>query len=66
MHNRVTDDGTVVTDPAVHGAGAAITLKAHHDLIVLLSACPQDLTPCNNFDCTQMLMRVREDDSRDS
>ncbi len=60
MHNRVTDDGLVVTDPAEHEAGSTITLEAHHDLVVLLSACPQDLTPCNNFDCTPMLMRVRE------
>jgi hypothetical protein len=60
MHNRVTDDGSVITDPAAHGAGSTITLEAHRDLVVLLSACPQDLSPCNNFDCTPMLMRVRE------
>ena len=61
MHNRVTNDGRVVTDPAAHEAGSMITLRAHHDLVVLLSACPQDLTPCNNFDCTPMLMRVRKE-----
>ncbi len=60
MHNRVTENGEVVTDPAAHGAGATISLEAHFDLVVLLSACPQDLTPCNNFDCTPMLMRVRD------
>jgi uncharacterized protein len=59
MHNRVTDDGEVVTDPAAHGAGATISLRAHFDLVALLSACPQDLTPCNDFNCTPMLMRVR-------
>ena len=61
MHNRVTDDGDVVTDPAAHEAGAAITLRVHEDLVVLLSACPQDLTPCNDFNPTSMLMRVRDD-----
>ncbi|WP_419918052.1 DUF1989 domain-containing protein [Candidatus Poriferisocius sp.] len=60
MHNRVIENGAVVTDPAAHGAGATISLEAHFDLVVLLSACPQDLTPCNNFDCTPMLMRVRD------
>lgn len=60
MHNRVTDDGAVVTDRAEHPAGSTITLRAHHDLVVLLSACPQDLTPCNDFDPTPMLLRVRE------
>lgn len=61
MHNRVTDDGDVVTDPAAHEAGATITLQVHEDLVVLLSACPQDLTPCNDFNPTSMLMRVRDE-----
>lgn len=58
MHNRVTDEGVVVTDPAAHGPGATIALRAHTDLVALLSACPQDLTPCNAFDPTPMLLRV--------
>ena len=61
MHNQVTDDGDVVTDPAAHEAGATMTLLAHEDLVVLLSACPQDLTPCNDFNPTSMLMRVRDE-----
>ncbi len=60
MHNRVTEDGSVVTDPAAHDAGSTITLLAHADLVVLLSACPQDLTPCNDFNPTPMLMRVHD------
>jgi len=58
MHNRVTDDGRVVTDPAEHRAGSLIAMRAEMDLVVLLSACPQDLTPCNNFDPTSMMLRV--------
>jgi hypothetical protein len=60
MHNRVEPDGSVVTDRADHEAGATITLEAHHDLVVLLSACPQDLTPCNDFNPTSMLLKVWE------
>lgn len=60
MHNRVTDDGGVVTDRAEHEAGATITLEAYRDLVVLVSACPQDLTPCNDFNPTPMLLRVRD------
>ena len=60
MHNRVEPDGSVVTDPAAHEAGATITLEAHEDLVVLLSACPQDLTPCNDFNPTSMMLRVRD------
>ncbi len=59
MHNRVEPDGAVVTDRAAHGAGATITLRAHGDLVVLLSSCPQDLTPCNDFNPTSMLLRTR-------
>jgi len=62
MHNRVEPDGSIVTDRAAHEAGATITLQAHEDLVVLLSACPQDLTPCNDFNPTSMLLRVREQD----
>ncbi len=62
MHNRVTPEGAVITDRAAHGAGATITLKAHEDLVVILSACPQDLTPCNDFNPTSMMLRVRDDD----
>lgn len=60
MHNRVTDDLSVITDRAAHDAGATITLQAHQDLVVLLSACPQDLTPCNDFNPTSMMLRVRD------
>jgi uncharacterized protein YcgI (DUF1989 family) len=59
MHNRVTDSGQVVTDRAQHPAGSTITLRAERDLMVLLSACPQDLTPCNDFNPTAMQLRVR-------
>lgn len=61
MHNRVTADGDVVTDPAAHPAGATITLRAERDLVVLLSSCPQDLTPCNDFNPTPMALVVRPD-----
>jgi len=60
MHNCVTPEGKVVTDPAAHPAGATITLRAEMDVVGLLSACPQDLTPCNDFDPTPMKLVVRE------
>jgi uncharacterized protein YcgI (DUF1989 family) len=63
MHNRVTPEGKVVTDPAAHPAGATITLRAEMDVVALLSACPQDLTPCNDFDPTPMKLVVREDEN---
>ena len=59
MHNRVTPEGAVVTDPADHPAGSTMTLRAEADCVVLLSACPQDLTPCNAFNPTSMKLVVR-------
>jgi len=60
MHNRVTPEGKVVTDPAAHSAGATITLRAEMDVVALLSACPQDLTPCNAFNPSSMKLVVRD------
>lgn len=60
MHNRVTEDGEVVTDPAAQPAGSLIRLRAERDLVVLVSACPQDLSPCNDFDPTPMALVVHE------
>jgi uncharacterized protein YcgI (DUF1989 family) len=59
MHNRVTPEGAVMTDPAAHPAGSTITLRAEMDLVALLSACPQDLTPCNAFNPSSMKLVVR-------
>jgi uncharacterized protein len=60
MHNRVTAEGKVVTDPAAHRAGATISLRAEMEVVALLSACPQDLTPCNAFHPTPMKLVVRD------
>mgnify|MGYP002413607140 CR=1 FL=1 len=43
-----------------HGAGALIELEVLDDLYLALSACPQDLTPCNAFDPTSMAIRIWE------
>jgi len=60
MHNRVTAEGKVVTDQAAHRAGATISLRAEMEVVALLSACPQDLTPCNAFHPTPMKLVVRD------
>jgi hypothetical protein len=60
MHNRVMAGGKVVTDAATHPAGATITLRAEMEVVALLSACPQDLTPCNAFNPTPMKLVVRD------
>ena len=59
MNNKL-EDGRIVTHEPEHGAGSAIELEVLEDLVVALSACPQDLTPCNAFDPTPMAIQVYE------
>ena len=59
MNNRL-EDGRIVTYEPEHGAGSIIELEALVDLVVCLVACPQDLSPCNAFDPTDMAIRVLE------
>lgn len=59
MNNR-HEDGRIVTYEPEHGAGASIDLDVLEDLVVVLSACPQDLSPCNAFTPTSMAMRIWE------
>ena len=61
MNNR-HEDGRIVTYEPEHGAGAAIDLEVLEDVVVALSACPQDLSPCNAYDPTSMAMRIWEVD----
>ncbi len=59
MNNR-HEDGRIVTHKPEHGAAAAIDLEVLENLTVALSACPQDLTPCNAFNPTPMAIRIWE------
>ena len=56
--NNKHEDGRIVTYEPEHGAGAAIDLDVLEDLVVVLSACPQDLSPCNAYNPTPMAIRV--------
>jgi uncharacterized protein YcgI (DUF1989 family) len=45
-----TEDGSLRFDPPVSGPGDLIRFLAETDLVVIMSACPQDLTPVNGAD----------------
>lgn len=60
MKNEITPEGAMVYLEPTHGPGSFITLEALKDLIVALSACPQDQTPTNGPACTEMLVRIWE------
>lgn len=47
MRVRVSD-GVLELLPAVSQPGDRLVMRAERDLVVILSACPQDLSPVNN------------------
>jgi uncharacterized protein YcgI (DUF1989 family) len=59
MNNRIEDDRIVTYEPP-HAAGATLELDVLEDLLVVLSACPQDLSPCNAYRPGPMALRVLE------
>lgn len=58
MHNEVHPDGRVVTQTPTHGAGATMRLECLDEMVVAVSACPQDLTACNAYNPTSLMLRV--------
>ena len=58
MHNTITGDGHLVTEEPTHGPGAHLELEALDDLGIVVSSCPQDLTPCNAWTITPVAFRV--------
>lgn len=52
MNVPIAEDGSVTRLPPASRAGDSVTLRAEMDVIVVLSACPQDITPINGADHT--------------
>jgi uncharacterized protein len=44
-NNPLAADGTIGIEPALSRPGDSVTLRAELDVIVCVSACPQDMTP---------------------
>jgi len=51
MNIPVGHDGSVSFEPPVSTVGSYVTLRAEMDLVIVFSACPQDLIPINGVDC---------------
>jgi len=58
MNNTVVD-GKIITAEPPHPAGSLIELEILEDLVVALSACPQDISAVNAFNPTPMALRVK-------
>jgi uncharacterized protein len=52
MNVPVADDGSVTREPPASQPGDYVVLTAACDLLLVLSACPQDMTPINGVDRT--------------
>lgn len=58
MNVPVASDGSLsFTDPVCE-AGQSCTLRAEIDLILVMSACPQDVTSVNGGKCADMHFTV--------
>lgn len=52
MNVTVAPDNTVIRAAPVSKPGDSVRLRADMDVIVVMSACPQDVTQINGDDCT--------------
>jgi uncharacterized protein YcgI (DUF1989 family) len=59
MNVRVVPDGAVIRASPASRPGDRITFRAEMDLLVVLSACPQDITPINSEARTPRDVQVR-------
>ena len=60
MDIPVGPDGTLSVEPAKTRPGDSVTMSAEMDAIVVLSACPQDLTPINGPGPTSLAIELLE------
>jgi len=59
MNVRVTGDGALVRGAPASRPGERVVLRAEMDLLVVLSACPQDITPINSEERTPRDVQIR-------
>lgn len=58
-NTRIGQDGRIVEiEPSLSKAGDYVLLRAERELLVAASACPDDVTPTNGFNPTDIMVRV--------
>ena len=63
MNIPILPDGSLGAEPAPSAPGDSVTFRAEMDVIVVLSACPQDLTPINGAGPSPLAIELIGDDS---
>ena len=49
MNIPVGPGGTVSFEPSIAGVGSHVVLRAEMDVVIVFSACPQDIVPVNGL-----------------
>jgi uncharacterized protein len=60
MHVPVKGDGALGVAPDASPPGSYVRLKAHCDVLAVLSNCPQMHNPCNGYNPTPVRVRILE------
>jgi uncharacterized protein YcgI (DUF1989 family) len=50
QNSSIKPDGALVIEPPVAPPGSHVTLRAEMDMVIVFSACPQDMAPTNGAD----------------
>jgi uncharacterized protein len=50
QNSSIKPDGELVIEPPVAPPGSHVTLRAEMDVVIVFSACPQDMVPTNGAD----------------
>jgi len=58
LKNKIGPNKEMVYEEPVHRAGSTLVLECLRDVLCALSACPQDQTPTNGWNCSEMKVRV--------
>ncbi len=59
FNTKVGADGRILEiEPSISKPGDYVLLRAERDLLVATSACPDDITPTNGFNPTDVMVRV--------
>ena len=60
MNEAFDEDGTMRIVPPMAKKGDYIDLRAEMDVLVGFSNCPDDIDPCNNYECKDMKVQIFE------
>jgi len=66
MNIPVGGDGAIAFEPPISRAGSFVSLRAEMDLVIVFSACPQDLVPVNGAACVPTDAHYRIDEAAPS